>query len=200
MEIIQSIIDWTWNVFGRFGAFGMFIVAFTEASFSPVPCEVLLIPLCLADPSNWLLYATFCVLGSVTGAVAGYYIGVLGKKTILERFFSKEKIHKVHKMYDKHGSLAVFIGSFTPIPYKIFTVSAGVFYINFKKFVAMVTLGRGLRFYAMAYLLYLYGEVMLDFMNKYFDLATLLIVVFLVIVYVVYRRFKSKKNNKFVFI
>lgn len=198
MEIIQPVIDWTWNVFGKFGAAGMFIVAFTESSFSPVPCEALLIPLCLADPSNFLLYATACVVGSVFGAMFGYLIGLLGKKAILEKLFSEHKIHKVHKMYDKHGSLAIFIGGFTPLPYKLFTISAGAFYINFKKFVIVSLIARSLRFFTISFLIYLYGGAILGFMNKYFNLTTLIAVICLVIVYVIYMKVKKKKM--FVFI
>jgi membrane protein YqaA with SNARE-associated domain len=200
MKIIQPIIDWTQRVFGEFGALGLFALAFIEASFFPVPCEALLIPLCLANPDNFLLYATVCTVGSVLGAMFGYYIGLFGKKTILEKMFSKNRIHKVHKMFDKHGSLAVFIGGFTPVPYKIFTISAGVFYINFRNFVTVSLVSRGLRFFAIAFLIYLYGDMILSFMNNYFDLTTLLIVVILILIYVFYLRMKLKNKNKYVFI
>jgi len=190
MEIVQKVVDWTWEIFGSFGAFGLFALAFIEASFFPVPIEALLIPLTLMDPGNFLLYSFVSVVGSVLGAIFGYYIGVVGKKIVLERMFSQKKIEKVHEMFDRHGALAIFIGGFTPLPFKVFTVSGGAFYINFRKFVLMSILSRGLRFFTIGFLIYLYGEQIMGFMNQYFDVATLVIVFIILIVYLIYRRIK----------
>ena len=131
--ILISWVEWTKEVFAPMGAWGLFVLSFIEASFFPVPIETLLFILCLASPENSLWYASIATVGSTLGGVSGYYIGYVGKMAILEKLFRKDKIEKAHNLFNKYGWLTVFIGGFTPLPYKLVTIASGVFYIDLKK-------------------------------------------------------------------
>ena len=130
MGIFHQMTEWTTNVFGPLGGWGLFILAFIESSFFPIPPDILLIILTLANPEMAIIFAAICTVGSVLGGIFGYYIGVAGEHIILEKFIAKDKIEKAHKLFGKYGPWAIFIAGFSPIPYKVFTVAAGVFYID----------------------------------------------------------------------
>ncbi len=191
MSFITSLITWTQNTFTPLGPIGLFILAFMEASFFPVPPDILLVVLTLAEPDKAFLFALICTLGSVLGALLGYLIGYIGKIAILKKFVSENKIDRVHNLFNKYGPWGVFIAAFTPIPFKIITIAAGVFYINIKKFILASLIGRGLRFFIIALLVMLFGEMIVNFIDTYFGLLTLLVVAILTIVFILYR--KSKK-------
>lgn len=189
MNFLNLWIEWTKEVFAPMGAWGLFLLSFIEASFFPVPIETLLFILCLANPGNSLFYAFIATVGSTMGGIAGYYIGYVGEMAILEKMFKKEKIDKAHQLFNKYGWWAVFIGGFTPLPYKLFTIASGVFYIDLKKFISASIISRGLRFFTEAILLMLYGQVVLNFLGKHFNLITLIVVVGLIICYWIYRKY-----------
>lgn len=193
MNLIDFLLDWTHRTFEPLGSLGLFLVSFMEASFFPVPPDLLLIALSLADPSNALLFASIVVIGSVLGAAFGYLIGRIGEKAILERFVSPKKIIKVHKLYSKYDFWAVVIGGFTPLPFKVFTVSAGVFFIDFRKFVLACFIGRSLRFFSEAVLLMFYGEAIVDFLRTNFNILTVLFTLFLLLVFFLYKMSKRSK-------
>jgi len=139
-----------------------------------------------------MFYALVCTIGSALGGAAGYGIGISGGRPILKRFVSKEKIALVHSYFEKYEAWAIGIAGFTPIPYKIFTISAGVFYIDFIKFVLVSFLSRGARFFLVAGLIVLFGEYITDFINKYFNLLSILFVVLLVGGFFVVKKMSSR--------
>lgn len=196
MGVLMMFLDWTEKIFTPLGNWGLFLLAFSEASFNPIPIETMLIPLALSMPDKALFLSLIAVIGSVLGSFLGYFIGYIGKMAILDRFFSKGKIAKVHRLFEKHGFLAVFVGGFTPLPFKIFTIGAGAFYIDLKKFTLAVVVSRSLRFFLEGVLIMVYGQTILDFLDKHFDLWTLLIALGLILVYFVYK--KIKKRRKFI--
>ncbi len=189
MNFLNIWIEWTKEVFAPMGAWGLFILSFIEASFFPVPIETLLFILVLANPESALFYAFIATVGSTLGGIGGYYIGYVGEMTVLEKMFKREKIDKAHQLFNKYGWWAVFIGGFTPLPYKLFTIASGVFYIDLKKFISASIISRGLRFFAEAILLMLYGQIIIDFLNKHFNLITIVIVVLLIAGYWIYRKY-----------
>ncbi len=196
MNLVNNLVEWTKHIFAPLGPLGLFILAFMESSFFHVPPDLLLIVLCLNKPESSLLYALICTVGSVLGALFGYLIGHLGKIAILKRFFSEKKIRKVHEMFNKYEAWAIFIAGFTPIPYKIFTIAGGVFYIDLKKFVLASIASRGLRFFIEAILLMLFGEVMVRFINDYFDMLSLISVAVAVLIFIWYKKRKKKKKKR----
>jgi membrane protein YqaA with SNARE-associated domain len=178
--MIKSLIDWTihWAQ-TDYGTYALFLIAFVESSFFPIPPDVLLIALSILSPQIALYYATVCTVGSVLGGAFGYFIGLKGGKPILERFFAHEKIVLVHSYFEKYEAWAIGIAAFTPIPYKVFTIAAGVFYINFRKFMLVSILGRGGRFFIVAGLIKLFGTEIKYLIENYFELFTILFVVLL---------------------
>ena len=157
----------------------LFLMAFAESSFFPIPPDVLLITLGVATPEKALWYGLVCSLGSVLGGGAGYAIGVYGGRPLLYRFFRDSSIVAVEKLYDRYNAWATGIAGLTPIPYKVFTISGGAFKVNFKVFMLASLASRTLRFMAEATLLYFFGEPIRDFLYSSFDWLSLLFVVLL---------------------
>lgn len=150
MSFVAGLLQWTIDTLGALGVYGLFILAVIESIFFPVPVDVLLIILVALNPSLWWLYAIIAVVGSVLGAMVGYWIGYLGEIVLLERLFKKKHIEKAHALFNKYETGAIFIAGFTPIPYKVFALAAGVFYIRFWPFVITSFVSRGLRFFIVA--------------------------------------------------
>jgi len=192
MSIVNSIVDWTKVLFLPLGPFGLFILAFVEAVFFPIPPDLLLIILVLANPSHALWFATICTVGSVLGGMFGYTLGYTFGRPVLDKLFKETTIQKVHTLFQKYEWWAIFIAGFTPIPYKVFTIAAGVFYINFKKFVAASVLSRGLRFFIIATFLILFGEIVVSFIEQYFELFTISVVIVILIGYYLIKKIKKK--------
>ncbi len=180
MNWIHEIKDWmlSWAQTDN-AVTALFLIAFAESSFFPIPPDILLIVMALHSPDHALFYALICTLGSAAGGAFGYGIGIAGGRPILKRFVSDEKVRMVHSYFKKYEAWAIGIAGFTPIPYKLFTISAGVFYIDFIKFVLVSFFSRGARFFLVAGLIALYGEVITEFIKKYFNLLSILFVILL---------------------
>ncbi len=158
----------------------LFLLAFAESSFFPIPPDILLVTLGVAAPDQALWYGFVCSLGSVLGGAAGYGIGLYGGRPLLYRFFNDNKIHAVERLYDRYNAWATGIAGLTPIPYKVFTIAGGAFKINFKIFVLASIASRSLRFMAEGALLYFYGSSIRDFLFKWFNWVSIGFVVLLV--------------------
>jgi membrane protein YqaA with SNARE-associated domain len=174
MEIIHNLIDWTVSWASTpYGGIALFAIAFAESSFFPVPPDVLMIPLALAKTSAALLFAAIATVGSTLGGILGFYIGDKGGKPLLRRFFKQEKIALVQNYYQRYDVWAVGMASFTPIPYKLFSISAGAFGLDIKRFVLATVLGRGGRFFLVGLVILIFGEPVKVFLEEYFDLAVI---------------------------
>ncbi len=196
MGFVNSLIEWTKATFLPYGESGLFILAFMESSFFPVPADILLILLSLVSPEKALLYAAVCTLGSVLGGIFGYFIGIKGGLPLLKRFVKESKIKTVHSFFNRYEAWAIFIAGFTPLPYKFFTISAGVFYINFKKFIIASITSRGLRFFIEGTLLMIYGEWIADFLKTYFNIITILIVAVIIAGYFLINPIKKRIEKR----
>lgn len=180
-ELLSSLLSWVESFAATpYGGWALFAIAFAESSFFPIPPDVLLIALCLGQPDLSLFFALICTVASVTGGMLGYGIGFWGGRPVLKRLFNPQKIRAVESYYDRYNAWATGIAGLTPLPYKIFTVSGGVFAINFKIFVIASVLARGLRFFAVATLIYFYGESVRAFIERYLNLLSILVVVILI--------------------
>jgi len=178
------------------GPWGLFLLSFAESSFFPVPPDVLLIALALMKPETSFYLALITTVGSVLGAIFGYFIGLKGGRPLLERFVSKEKISLVHNYFNKYEAWAIGIAGFTPIPYKIFTISAGVFYINFVKFVLVSILARGGRFFLVGGAIYIFGPVIREYIEKYFNLVSVMFVLLVIIGFVAVKFMAKRAHQK----
>ncbi|HON01342.1 MAG TPA: YqaA family protein [Acidobacteriota bacterium] len=157
-------------------AWVLLVLAFAEASFFPIPPDVLLIALCLGKPGRSLWYAVVCSVGSIAGAAAGYWIGLnffeVAGRPILEFYGAMSRYAQVQELYQTWDVLAVMVAGFTPIPFKVFTIAAGVFELNFSTFLGAALVSRAARFLLVAALIWWNGPQIRDFIERYFNWLT----------------------------
>ncbi len=163
-----------------YGMPGLFIMSFAESSFFPIPPDILLIALAVINPKAALFLAMITTIGSVLGAIFGYFLGLKGGRPILRKFVSSEKIALVEDYYKKYDVWAVGIAGFTPIPYKIFTISAGAFSLDFTRFLVVSIISRGARFFLVGGVIYIYGENISRLIEKYANIISIGFVVLLI--------------------
>ena len=169
---IRSVYDWTLGLARSPQAEWLLgLVAFVESSFFPVPPDVMLAPMVLADRARWLRYAAICTAGSVAGALLGYAIGYWFWEAIgqpILAFYGKEGAFEgVRESYNSEwGLLAVLAGAVTFLPYKVFTIFSGVTGLNLAMFVLVSILGRGLRFFAVAWAISRWGAPIQGWIEK----------------------------------
>ncbi len=187
IKILHRMKVWVENFASKpYSLHALFWIAFIEASFFPIPPDVLLIALAVEAPKRSFKFALICTLGSVTGAYLGYLIGysffeIIGKP-ILNFYGILEKFEAVLSLYQQNGFWALFVAGFTPIPYKVFTIAAG-----FNQTIDLWTLtigsfiGRASRFFLVGGLLYIFGPQIKSFIDKYFDKLSIAFVVLLVL-------------------
>ncbi len=164
------------------GIWALFFIAVAESSFFPLPPDVFLIALCVAAPRKSFTFAAICAVGSIVGGIIGYGLGLgfmdtLGQ-SILDMYGLEGKYATVQELYQRYDAWAVGAAGFTPLPYKLFTITAGAFNINFVTFVFMSILARSARFFLVAGLIYKFGAPVQHFINRYFNILT---IVFLVV-------------------
>ena len=151
----------------------LFFVAIIESSFFLVPPDVLLIPIVLAARRRAWFAAGVCTLGSVIGGIIGYSIGIFAFEAlghpILEMYHALGKFEEMRGLYNEHGALIVFSAGFSPIPYKVFTITSGVADMNIITFTIASIFGRGARFFLVAGLIYAGGERFQTQLRRYVD-------------------------------
>lgn len=168
----------------KHSSLALFFLSFAEASFFPLAPDILQIALTIEKPINAWKYASISLIGTVLGGILGYLIGMITWHYTAPFFFtyifSEETFKTVELLYHKHSFWSVFVAAFTPIPFKIFTIAAGVFHIPFLLFILASIIGRGARFYLVAALFWLYGPPIKNFIEKYFNLLSFLFVALLI--------------------
>jgi membrane protein YqaA with SNARE-associated domain len=163
-------------------------LSFAESSFFPVPPDVMLAPMCLARPGKAWSFATLCTLSSVAGGLLGYFIGRLAFGLIEPWLLTSsyaDVFQSAVDSFERWGWIYILVAGFTPIPYKVFTISAGVVGMPLLPFVVGSTIGRGARFFLVAGLVRLLGEKGAERLRAWVDLigwgALLLVVLALAI-------------------
>lgn len=177
---LRRLYDWVLHwAETPYGVPALFVLALAESSFFPIPPDPLLVALCLGAASRSMRFAATATLASVVGGVIGYGIGA-GAWHLLEGWFyayvpgvSPESFASVQALYERYDFWAVFLAGLTPIPYKVFTLSSGVFSINFGIFMLASVLSRGLRFFVVAGLIYRFGPPITRFIDRYFNLLAM---------------------------
>ncbi|HEY8417750.1 MAG TPA: YqaA family protein [Limnochordales bacterium] len=170
----------------------LFLVSFIEAVFFPIPPDALLIPMVLVEPAAAPWYATITTVASVLGASVGYWLGLRGGRPLLLRYAKGPTVDKVEELFHRYDMWAIAMAGFTPIPYKVFAVGAGVFGLNFRRFLIASVLSRGARFFLVGLVVMAFGEQLAGFIIEHFGLITL--VLFVVVAagyYLVRRRFRA---------
>lgn len=183
--MLRRMYDWVLHwAQTPYGAWALFWLAFCESSFFPIPPDVLLIALAVAVPKKSLRYAAVCSVGSVLGGCLGYLIGWHFMSAvggwILDFYALTPKWEIIEDLYQQYDAWAIAIAGFTPIPYKVFTISAGAFHIHFGIFILASALSRSARFFLVGGLIYIFGARIQGFIEKYFDLLAIAFVVLLV--------------------
>jgi len=179
--MVRRLYDWVLSWAHKpHGAAALFVLAFAESSFFPIPPDVLLIALALSIPARSLYFALIASIGSVLGGAFGYVIGLYFMEFIgshiLDLYGLTEKYAYIQGLYRHYDAWAVAIAGFTPIPYKVFTITAGAFRINFFVFMAASFVSRSARFFIIALLIRRFGAPIRLFIEKYFNILTLALV------------------------
>ena len=167
-----------------YGTWALFILAFCESSFFPIPPDVLLISLAVTVPKKSLRFALVCSLGSILGGCLGYFIGWqfmagIGDK-IIEIYGLTDKFDYIGHLYNTYDAWAVGIAGFTPIPYKLFTITAGAFGINFPVFILASAVSRSARFFIIGGLIYRFGSRIQYFLERYLNILTIVFTILLI--------------------
>ena len=194
MKHIRSLYDWVLSwAYRKTGQYALALISFTESIFFPIPPDVLLIPLCIGNPKKIFKFAFICTFGSIMGAFFGYFLGYsiwwddFGNFSFIAlKFFeyipsfNEENFESIKLLYDEYNFLIIFTAGFTPIPFKIFTISAGAFNLNLFMFILASSISRGFRFFLLAILLKIFGESITNFIDKYFNILSLVFTVTLI--------------------
>lgn len=179
-NIVRRLYDWmlSWAD-SPWGSLALFLFAMAEAIFFPVPPDVLLIALCLGAPRKSFRYAIICTLGSVIGAIIGFGLGAFLWDVVGDWFipsvFSQAAFDAVAAKFAQWNFWLVFTAGFTPIPYKLITVSAGVCLGvgELGVFVLASIISRGMRFFLVSWLIWKFGAPIKRFIDKYFNLCAI---------------------------
>jgi len=194
MKILKDLYDWvlSWSN-SRWGPVVLLLMAIAEASFFPIPPDVLLIGLALGNRKKAFYYSSICLLGSVSGGLLGYGIGTYlwwnenSQFSNLALFFfniipgfNEIIFYEIQNRYELWDFWIIFTAGFTPIPYKIITISAGAFDINFIMFFIASIVGRGGRFFLLGFLIWKFGDPIKIFIDKYFNLLAIIFTLLLI--------------------
>lgn len=190
-NILKRLYNWTisWAEKPQ-GLWALAVLSFAESSFFPIPPDVLLIPLVFGAPKKWWRIALICTLASTAGGVFGWYIGHAAWDATQSFFFNyvpgftHENFDFVRQSYQSNAFFAIFGAALTPIPYKIFTIAAGVCDVSMATLITASLLGRGGRFFAVALIIYFVGPKAKDFIDKYFNILASAFFVLLVLGFV----------------
>ena len=194
MTWVRKIYDWVLHWADTpYGPMALFVLAFAEASFFPIPPDALLIALVLGSQVKAFKFALNCSIGSVAGALLGYAIGYFVWWSGTDQFssfasfffnnvpgFTEGIFYKVQGLYEEWDFWIIFTAGFTPIPYKVFTISSGAFKISLPMFIIASIISRSARFFLVAFLIWKFGPQIKSFIDKYFNWLAIAFTVLLV--------------------
>ena len=194
MNYLRRLYDWILHwAETKYGVPALFLLALAESSFFPIPPDVLLIPLALGARSKAIRFALVCSVASIVGGIAGYGIGYFSWWSGAEAYsavalfffnhipgFTEQVFLNIQEKYEIYNFLIVFTAGFTPIPFKIITISAGAFSVNFPMFLLASTVSRSARFFLVALLIRKFGEPITAFIDKYFNVLSIIFTLLLI--------------------
>lgn len=186
-SLYERMLSWSRHPHGRWY---LAVVSFAESSFFPVPPDVMLAPMCLAQRRRAWYLAAVTTMGSILGGLFGYGIGYFAFEAVqpwIETLGYQQGFAKTQEWFAQWGFWVLFAAGFTPIPYKLFTISAGVVAMSLPAFVLASVVGRGLRFFMVAGLMVWGGDAMDSMVRKYIDRIGWLVLVLLLLAALVYK-------------
>ena len=193
-DLLHALSDWTLGFAESEWALVLLaLVAFSESVFFPIPPDPLMLAIGVADPPMALWAAALATAASVVGGVVGHYLGRRVGRPLLYRFVSEDKVARAEALFERYGAWAILAAAITPIPYKVFTILAGVMNLPMRPFLLASVIGRAARFMAVGILIYLFGESVRDFIDHNFELLTvgaMVLMIVMAVAYFVVRRTK----------
>ena len=188
-KLYDACIRWAKH---KYATYYLALLTFSESIFFPIPPDVMLAPMVISQREKAWTLALITTISSVIGGIVGYMLGAYLYEPVVLPFIEmmnyQDKFATIVGYFDRFGVWIVFLAGFTPIPYKLFTVSAGMLSMTFWPFVIASSIGRGMRFFLVAGILYFGGEKMEHKIRQYVDVLGWL-VVGLIVAYVVYKQF-----------
>ncbi|MFH1402195.1 MAG: VTT domain-containing protein [Patescibacteria group bacterium] len=186
-KIKQGLRNWAFNhSHGPYAKMWLAIFSFAEASFFVIPPDIFLLAILINNGVRWVYYSTLTTIASVLGGLLGYVFGFfffdLAGRLIIDAYNFQEQMLMVSKMFEDNAFWTIFISAFTPIPFKVFTISAGFFKIDIWIFLLASLLGRGMRFFAVGYIVKVFGKQMARYAFKYFNWLTLVVVAVVILI------------------
>ena len=172
-DLLRELSDWTVGFADSdWSALILTVGSFLESIFFPIPPDPLLIAIGIRRPETALWLAALVTISSVAGAVVGHWLGQRFGRPLLYRLVSTSKVEAVERLFHRYGAWAVMMAAFTPIPYKVFAISAGMLDLHRGKFIVASLVGRGARFFLLGALLFVFGESIEGFIDRNFELLT----------------------------
>lgn len=183
--MLRKLYDWTMGLAARPHALrALGVVSFTESSFFPIPPDVMLIPMVIAQRHRAWLIAGVCTAASVLGAMLGYAIGLYLFDTlgtwVINLYGLQDKVAQFKLFYDEYGLMVILVKGLTPIPFKLITIMSGAMHFDFPTFIAACIVTRGFRFFIVAALLRVFGEPIREFIEKRLTLVFLMFLALLI--------------------
>ena len=199
LDLLHDLKDWTLDFAdSEWALAALLLLTFSESTFFPIPPDPLLIAIGVANPSSAIWVAALVTAASVAGAFVGHLLGRRVGRPLLYRLVSEDKVARAEALFNRYGAWAILVAAFTPIPYKVFTILAGVLDLPIRPFMLASLVGRGARFLTIGVLIYLFGDPIQDFIDEQFELLTIAAAAGLVVLlagYLVYRRVRSGSDS-----
>ncbi len=195
MNFFKNLYYWVLELSNKKNSeYSISLLSFSESFFFPIPPDTLLIPLCLGNRSKSFYFAFLCSASSIVGGIFGYFIGktlwwsvpAIEYSALANLFFEYvpgltiDSFTEIKNLYEEWNFWIVFTAGFTPIPFKLITISSGTFNINFFMFMLASTLSRSARFFLLGALIYIFGDRIRFFIEKYFNLLAILFTILLI--------------------
>ncbi len=201
IEVLSNLSHWIADFAGTpWAVLVLALHSFTESIFNPIPVDPLIVPMSFLRPELAFLYAAVATLSSVAGALLGHWMGQRLGHPLLLRFLSAEKIARVETLFQRYGPWAILVAAITPVPYKVFAITAGVLEMDRRPFLLFSLIGRGVRFFFIAGLIIVFGRAVERYVERYlgtnFEVLTAGVAALLTIVAVAVFFIMNKRATK----
>ena len=174
IELLHDLSDWLLDFAdSEWAVFMLAAISFGEAIILPFPPDPFLIAVALLQPENALWLAGIVTVTSVAGGLVDHWVGVRFGRPVIERIAPRDKVEAAERLFAKYGWWTVLLAAFTPLPYKVFSVTAGILRFDRKGFLVACLVGRGVRFFLQGALIFVYGESIREFLEGNFELVTI---------------------------
>ena len=190
--MVQNTLDFLME----YGIWGIVIHSFADAIIFPIPVFFLQVSLSMLDPSSALWIATAGYIACLLGTPVGYFLGKFLGKSVLYKLLKKEWIDSATAMFQKRGETAIFIGSFTPIPFKVFTIMSGCLNFPLWKLIGYAAIGRAVKFYVVGFLFYFYGRMAENMVNDVSLYVLLVMIPIFLVGFLLKRRYNKNRQLK----